>query len=316
MIISADQAGGRLDIFLAEVISDWSRSQLAKNIKAGIVLVNGKEAKPHYKLKIDDEIVIGDLTVAEPLLRHRAIIDLTSQVEVVAETAEYLVVNKPAGMIVHYPVDKPGVEVVDRNPSLVDWLLARHPEVVKVGDDPSRPGIVHRLDKAVSGLLVIALTQDSFDNLKRQFKERLTEKHYNALVYGHIIKDNDVLNFPLMRSANGKKMAAMPLGSELGKTAITEFTVEKSMVNYTLLDVNLKTGRTHQIRAHMAAYGHPIVGDMIYSTANTRRLNRKLNLGRLFLTAVSLAFTDLQGERQEFHIDLPAALEPVLKKAK
>ena len=163
--------------------------------------------------------------------------------------------------------------------------------------------------------MVLALTQDSFDNLKRQFQKRQVEKHYQALVYGQIAKAEDRITFPLERSASGKKMAARPMGSE-GKVAITEFKILERLINYTFIEVNLKTGRTHQIRAHMAAYGNPIVGDRVYSTANTRRLYKKTGLDRIFLNSVFLSFTDLAGVRKSFEAPLNAELQDFLAKAK
>ena len=212
-IIEAAEAGQRLDQYAAAKLEGWSRSQLAKNIKAGIITVNGQIAKPHYSMKAGDSMEVGELTLSQPTLRHQEPLDLTGQIEIIAETPDYLVINKPAGLIVHYPPDKPGPEVSGRNPSLVDWLMIHYPQVSQVGDDPSRPGIVHRLDKAVSGLMVIALNHDSFDDLKRQFKKRLVEKHYETLVYGQVAKDEDRITFPLARSTSGKKMAAKPVGS-------------------------------------------------------------------------------------------------------
>jgi len=238
------------------------------------------------------------------------------------EDNNYLVIDKPAGLLVH------GADHI-KEPTLVDQLLKKYPEIKKVGDDPNRPGIIHRLDKLASGLMVIAKTQKSFNNLKEQFQKRTIVKYYTALVHGKIEKDEDDINFPIERSSKGHKMAAKPSTikgekNEAGRNAYTEFEVIKKFINYTLLKVKIKTGRTHQIRVHMSAYGHPIVGDDLYGTKKTKakntRLQRKLasgqeklNLDRIFLVASELKFTDLNGKEKTFRIDLPDDLKNLLE---
>ncbi len=245
--------------------------------------------------------------------------------KIIAATPEYLVINKPAGLAVHA-----GGNLTE--PTLADWLIANYKKIKDVGDDPVRPGLVHRLDKEVSGLMVIAKTQASFDNLKNQFKEREINKEYVALVHGRVAKDFGVINFPITRSQEGYRMAALPSGSEnllsrrhpkdrdqgnitswlKSRAALTEFEVLKRFVNYTLLKVSLKTGRTHQIRVHFFAYGYPLVGDNLYCTKKTELKNKKLNLGRVFLAADHLSFRDLKGTTRDFRIDLPEELQAAL----
>src|SRR3989339_19326 len=201
------------------------------------------------------------------------------ELNIVFENDEYLVVNKPAGLL------------------------------------------THGSDRLVSGLLVIAKTQASFENLKKQFKERTIKKYYTALVYGKLLKDEGEINFPIRRSTKGHKMAAVP-ETDRGKPsqgvrkAKTIFSTIQKFINYTLLRIRIKTGRTHQIRVHMAAYGHPIVGDPIYNTKMTRIKNKKLNLERIFLVATELMFKDLGGKEQNFKIDLPKELQDFMKVVK
>ncbi|MDP2944415.1 MAG: RNA pseudouridine synthase [bacterium] len=245
--------------------------------------------------------------------------------KIIAATSEYLVINKPAGLAVHA-----GGNLTE--PTLADWLIANYKKIKDVGDDPIRPGLVHRLDKEVSGLMVIAKTQASFDNLKNQFQEREINKEYVALVHGRVAKDFGAINFPITRSQEGYRMAALPSGSEdllsrrhpkdrdqgnisswlKSRAALTEFEVLKRFVNYTLLKVSLKTGRTHQIRVHFFAYGYPLVGDNLYCTKKTELKNKKLNLGRVFLVANHLSFRDLKGVTRDFRIDLPEELQAAL----
>lgn len=180
---------------------------------------------------------------------------------------------------------------------------------------------MHRLDKLASGILVIAKTQDSFDNLKKQFQDRIVKKYYTALVYGRIDKDEDTINFPIERSAKGYKMAAKPRTVrgqvyQNGKRAITEFKVIKRYINYTLLEVRIKTGRTHQIRVHLSAYGYPVVGDDLYGTKKTKDKNKKLGLNRLYLVANKIEFNDLNRNSHSFSIEIPDNFKKFLTQIK
>ena len=246
---------------------------------------------------------------------------------IIWESADYLVIDKPAGLAVHG-----GGNI--KEPTLADWLIKKYPKIKKVGDDPSRPGIVHRLDKDVSGLMVVAKSQASFENLKDQFKTREINKEYLALVHGRIDTEEGEINFPIKRASAGYKMAALPLQAERllsrrhpkdrdrgnidgifqAKEALTEYNVIKKFVNYTLVRVKIKTGRTHQIRVHFCAINHPLAGDNLYGTKKTKAANKKLNLGRVFLVAIRLSFLDLKGEKQEFTLEMPASLTPFLPK--
>lgn len=227
------------------------------------------------------------------------------------ENDDFLIVNKPAGLITH------GAPHI-KEESLADQLLKDYPEIKNIGEDEFRPGIMHRLDKLASGLLIIAKTQEMFEHLKKQFQERKVEKIYTALVYGKIAKDEGKINFPIKRSGQGNKMAALPMtykgeAQEDGRTAITEFEIIKRYINYTLLKVKIKTGRTHQIRVHMAAYGHPIAGDDLYGAKKTKEKNKKLNLERIYLNATELSFVDLENKKQKFKINLPENFKKFLK---
>jgi len=296
----------RLDIFLASKLS-FSRSQAQKIIKTGQVLVNGKIAKAHYNMQAGDKIIIQKQTSTKDLSLRSAPLKMTKK-EIVAETDDYLIINKPAGVIVH------GGEGI-AEPTLADALEKKYPNLKKIGDDPLRPGIVHRLDKDASGLLVIAKTNAMFDCLKQQFQNRQIKKSYLALVYGNIEKEDGEINFPVSRSAQGYKMAAHSQAHG-GRAAITEFSVKKHFINYALLDVQIKTGRTHQIRVHLAAYDHPLVGDNLYGTRRTKELNKKLGLNRIWLHAQTLGFYDLQGKWKEFRSVVPKKLTTLLKNIK
>lgn len=312
--ITEEKSGERLDKFLVGLIAEnnLSRAQIQSLIKSGDILVNGQTVSPHYNLKKDDLVTINKLRPAKILKKPVLKNGRKFKLDVLKETPDYLVINKPAGIIVH------GADHINEV-TLVDELIKKYPEIAQVGDDPSRPGIVHRLDKEVSGLMVIAKNQDFFDALKNQFKKRTVVKNYTALVYGKISMENGILNFPIKRSSSGYKMAALPAtgkNSESGKKAITEYHILNRFINYTLLKVKIKTGRTHQIRVHLSAFGHPVVGDDLYGTPKTRINNKKLKLGRIFLMADELVFSDRQGEKQSFNIHLPDDLKNLLKNIK
>jgi 23S rRNA pseudouridine1911/1915/1917 synthase len=230
-----------------------------------------------------------------------------SDPEIIFENKDFLVVNKPAGLMVH------GVRVstarrVDEaraaEPTLVDWLLAHRPEVKTVGDEPTlRPGIVHRLDKATSGVMIVAKTQASFEYLKKLFQEHGMEKTYYALVFGMPAREKGTIDAPI-GIKNGSLKRSIHV-SKMAKSAITEYSVVKKFSkdggeSYALLEIHPKTGRTHQIRVHLASIGHPIVGDPMYGKKAQPAFAK-----RLMLHAGSIAFHDKNGDYLVFEAPLP-----------
>lgn len=309
--VAPAEKGGRLDKFLTEKLTGYSRSQIQKFIKGNQITVNHKGITPHYRLKEADLIIFtapGRENKKSALKKGAGSAKKLPSLKIIAETKDYLVVNKPSGLVVH------GAGHL-KETTLSDLLLKKYPELIGVGDEPERPGIVHRLDKEVSGLMVVARNQTFFDFIKKQFQERKIKKKYTALVYGKVARDQGRIDFPLERSSAGHKMAAKPLGQG-GKPAQSEFQVIKRFINYTLLKVEIKTGRTHQIRAHLAAYGSPVVGDNLYGTRLTREKNKKLKTARIFLAADELTFADLAGEKKIFKINLPNEFKKLLMQIK
>lgn len=231
--------------------------------------------------------------------------------QIVARTDEFAVLEKPAGLLVHRAESSP-VES-----TLADWVVAQFPSARGVGDEPAvRPGIVHRLDREASGLLVVALTQESFENLKRQFAERTTQKEYLVLVHGRMVRDHGDVKLPISRAAHGGRMAAHASGSDIEdvREAHTEFSVERRFTNATLLRVRIHSGRTHQIRVHMFALGHAVVGDPLY---RPKKIGKAFpQPPRLFLHAARLAFSDSAGERHDFVSALPSDLAQFLLQLK
>ncbi|OGY43476.1 MAG: hypothetical protein A3B89_00230 [Candidatus Buchananbacteria bacterium RIFCSPHIGHO2_02_FULL_40_13] len=331
--ITQENQGQRLDKFLNEQLTEFSRSQIQKMIKNGDILVNGQKVSVHKFLKIGDMIKIlpSQLSSPSPLLssppkRGSSANESVSQVKpgmtsltmigekifkdikIISETEDFLIIEKPAGLLVH-PTEK------NETATLVDWLIAKYPIIRKIGDDPLRPGLVHRLDKDVSGLMIIPKTQATFEFFKRQFQLRTIDKRYTALVYGEISQDSDKINFFIGRSkAKTGLFAARPQKSkDDDKPAMTEFEVKDRFKNYTLLEIKILTGRTHQIRVHLKAYGHPLVGDNLYFN---KKLKTKKELSRIFLHASYLSFTGSDGKYYEFSSPLPKKLATFLKSLK
>lgn len=303
IIVKSEDKGARLDVFLTEKLST-TRSQIQKMINTGQIKLNGAEPqKMGSTLKPGDKIAIASEAVNTKSVRAAFTM---KNIKIIAETPDYLVVEKPTGMLTH--------STTKNEPDSLAYLLAeKYPELNMVGDNVKlRPGIVHRLDKEASGLLVVARTQAMFENLKNQFQNRTVGKEYVALAHGVINREEDKLSFRIGRSETDDRMAAMPetekgLFSEEGKDAATEFEVQKRFINFTLVRVKIKTGRMHQIRAHFLAYNHPLCGDPIYFQRKRSNKNDK-KLGRLFLHCSKLGFVDLNGEYKEFSSPLPKEL--------
>lgn len=307
--------GKRLDVFLLNKLK-ITRSQAQKIIDNEQIKINNNLPKKYGELvKENDEIKYFNKKIENKKINTEKEtfpikkIETILPVKIIADTSDYLIVEKPSGMIVH-PTQ------ANEKTTLVDWLIKKYPKIKKVGEDKVRPGIVHRLDKEASGLLVVAKTQKMFNHLKEQFKNREVKKEYIVLVNGRIAKDWDEINFPISRSETAEKMAATPktikgLQSDIGKEAKTEFFVEKRFVNFVLLRVTIHTGRMHQIRAHMLAYNNPVVGDPIYFQKKQKKKWDEL-CGRLFLHSAKLGFKDLDGKFVEFESPLPEKLQKFL----
>lgn len=296
-VVPAEFNDQRLDIFLTSVLRR-TRSQVQKMIKNGLVTVNNQSPSVHHWLRT------GDVVVAKEAKAFVAKSSSTPVLNIISETDDYIVLSKPAGVIVHPAIGSAA-------PSLTDALIKHIPAIVSVGET-SRPGIVHRLDKDVSGLLVVAKTKKMYDELQKQFKERAVKKKYTALVEGVLPQVEGVIDFVMARSKTYPgRMAARPKGQE-GRAAETRYTVLKKFSHHTLLELELITGRTHQLRAHLKAFRHPIVGDKLYHTKKKNAEKPDNDLDRPFLQATTLGFFDLNGEWQEFTIPLESKLQNYL----
>lgn len=299
----------RLDVFLAEK-AGLSRAQAKKKTEAGGFTVNGKTVAAHYFLKEGDRIKA--VTVQSKPALTRSIPTTQSaptkiKLQIIKETPDWIVVYKPAGLLMHPDHDH-------ENGTLIDAIMSHAPQVAKIGEDPSRPGIVSRLDKDVSGIVVIAKTQDAFDDLKKQFAEHSVTKEYVALVHGEVPKEEGDLKFRIARSTSKARMAGRPAtgGDDAeSQAAWTHYSVERRWQGVTQLRLQILTGRTHQIRAHLHAFGHPVIGDVLYKLKQTKR---KIDAPRVMLQSVKLAFTDVAtGERVAFEQPLDSEFEALMK---
>ncbi|MEK9130227.1 MAG: RluA family pseudouridine synthase [Patescibacteria group bacterium] len=227
-------------------------------------------------------------------------------VEIIFENENFLIINKPAGLIVHPTTFK-------EEDTLVGFLIKHCPQIKNVGDDKNlRPGIVHRLDKDVSGLMVIAKTQEMFDFLKKQFEERKVKKEYYALVYGEVKEKKGIVDLAIGFSKRKSKIKMTVFSQNKSKSAITEYEILQKFLKFTLLRVRIKTGRTHQIRAHLSFIGHPILGDKIYRNKGLERKNKKIKLDRIFLHSFKLGFFDINNKWIEFEKELPEELKEII----
>jgi 23S rRNA pseudouridine1911/1915/1917 synthase len=301
----------RLDLFLVNQIQTTSRSAIQRAITGGAITVNGKTVKPSHRLT-KGENISGSVPQAPPIEAVPEAIPLA----IIYEDDQLIVVNKPAGMVTH-----PGAGATSGTlaNALVYHLQQQAAALPKRGG-VSRPGIVHRLDVGTSGLIVVAKTDQAHLSLAEQFEARTVYKCYTALVYGQVQENAGQIEAPIGRDPRSRvKMAIV----KNGRPALSFFRVRERFAEFTLLDVEIKTGRTHQIRVHLAYFKHPIVGDPNYDGGRVQQLsNSKLRatvnkLRRPFLHAAQLHFTHpVTQERLEFHAPLPDALESFLALAR
>jgi 23S rRNA pseudouridine1911/1915/1917 synthase len=292
-IAPGSEEGKRLDLFLAEKVPALSRSRLKKLISAGAVTVGGAVRRSSYPLKAGDRIVLAVASPEPEGLRPENI-----PLKIFYEDGDVIVLDKPSGLVVH-----PGAG--NASGTLANALLHRFPEVAAIGP-PERPGIVHRLDKETSGVMVVAHSARAYESLVGQFKRKEVWKTYLGLVRGRISSPEGRISWAIGRHAtDGKRISVR---SRNPKDAETRFKVLETFRDSTLLEIRPMTGRTHQIRVHLAAAGHPVVGDKLYG----RKKGAK-EAPRLFLHAHLVSFIHPgTGRRLEFASPLPPELESVL----
>ena len=282
----------RLDVYLVDQIRDLTRAQIQKNIEDGLVAVNGQVRKSGYRLRPGDVVEVRVRDYEPPSLEPEPI-----PLRVLYEDDAVAVIDKPSGLVVH-----PGAGV--HAGTLVNALLHRYPEVRGVGA-PERPGLVHRLDKETSGVMVVARTPTAFYELQRQFKHRIVQKTYLGLARGRLSEDGRI-NWPIGRHVkDGQRYS---IRTRKPKEAKTHFRVLEQFNDFVLLEIKPLTGRTHQIRVHLAAAGHPLFGDRLYGPKQPKGYEP-----RVFLHAHRLGFLHpVRKEWVEFVSPLPLELDTIL----
>lgn len=293
IIIPKDGEGIRIDKYLGDTISDLSREMIIKLIKDGEVLVNGKNVKSSYKATENDEVLIN---IPEP--KEINIVPQDIPLNIVYEDQDILVINKQKGLVIH-----PGNGNEDG--TLVNAIMSYCKKDLSGIGGVIRPGIVHRIDKDTSGILIIAKNDKAHLNISEQIKNHQVKKTYIALVRG-IVKENEAtINMPIGRSTKDRTKMAVDRN---GKEAITHFSVIKRYEDMTLLKVRIETGRTHQIRVHLSHIGYPIIGDNVYSNGKN-----KFNVVGQMLHSYEIEFTHpTTGEKMILKAELPEYFKNII----
>lgn len=299
--VPSDFGGQRLDRFLVSVLEGRSRSFVQKLIEDGHITIAGREARANLSMREGDRVVVDVPEAAPSRVSGEAL-----PLEVLYQDEDLAVINKPSGLVVH-----PGAG--HASGTLVNALLHHMTDLSGIGGE-ARPGIVHRLDRGTSGVMVIAKNDAAHQELSRQFQDREVEKEYVALVWG-VVQAGRRIDAAIGRDpVNRQKMSAR---AKHARSAVTRITRARHLPGVTLCQVAIHTGRTHQIRVHLSAIGHPIVGDAVYGGVRRRipgDLRALQRLERPFLHAERLAFTHPRdGRRMEFTAPLPADLMDVLE---
>jgi 23S rRNA pseudouridine1911/1915/1917 synthase len=287
----------RLDLFLSEKLEEWSRSQIQRLIAEGRALVDGNQRRSSYKLKINERVEVDDTVQKESQLKPENI-----PLTVIHEDEHLVVIDKSSGMVIHPGAGK-------QTNTLANALLYHFPEIEELGPK-EKPGIVHRLDKETSGVILVARTKMAYQELQRQFKAREVEKLYIGLVWGTMPQKEGKITWAIGRHTKyGERMSVK---TKKPRVAETHYRVKAPLGEFTLLEIRPITGRTHQIRVHLAASGHPIVGDSRYG----RRKVAGRSFPRLFLHAHRLTVTHpSNGKIVSFQSPLPSDLEQFLEKS-
>jgi 23S rRNA pseudouridine1911/1915/1917 synthase len=301
--VTEEETGERLDTFLATRIHDWSRARLQRLIEDADVLVNGRTSKSSYKTRANDEIEIELISLPTANFAPENI-----TIDIVYEDDELIVVNKPAGMVVHPAAGNLSGTLAN--------ALAFHFSELSTASGPARPGIVHRLDKGTSGLLVVAKTEPAHEDLANQFRAREVFKSYVALVHGQVERERGQIDQPIARDPRNRTRMGIVRG---GRPALSIYRIREALERFTCLDVELKTGRTHQIRVHLAWLKHPVVGDEVYGGGRDKTVTDPqirsaiAKLNRQFLHAHELGFRHPRTQQDlRFTAPLPVELLQLL----
>ena len=303
LLAGPDDRGLRLDVFLTQRLKDVTRSQIQMLNRSGAIRVEGRQDKAGYRIRGGETIEV-DLQSVQPVPLTPEQIPL----QIYFEDDNLAVIEKPAGMVVH-----PGSGT--KTGTVVHGLLFHFKNLSSTGG-ASRPGVVHRLDKKTSGLLIVAKSNVAHVRLSRAFQSREIQKTYVALVHGKLPKPTGTIELAVGR--HPKVRTKMAAGGARGRSAYTEYRAMEVFRGFSLIEIRIKTGRTHQIRVHLSAIGHPVVGDDVYGERSNKEFSKKFGpLNRFFLHASSLRFVHpMTGVPLEFHSPLPMELQKLLTSIK
>jgi len=296
--VTEEHAGNRIDLS-ASLISGISRSQIHHLIEKGFLTVNGKNTKPNYRAKSGDIISIAAPVNSQTLMKE----DIP--IEILFRDSFIIVVNKPPGMVVYPAAGHAGGTLMN--------AVAYHSDKLAEIGGPLRPGVVHRLDKDTSGVMVVALDDKAYYGLVEQFRERRITRRYKALVYGHLREDHGEISGKIGRSETDRKK--MSTRVRKGKEAVTTWDIIERFGVATMVEARLGTGRTHQIRVHFASIGHPVLGDRTYGKKILIELGRKkIVIPRQMLHAELLGFIHPStGQHMKFRSDLPEDMRRIIE---
>ena len=313
--VDKGQAPIRIDRFLTDKLAYATRNKVQHAIAAGNVQINGQPTKPNYKIKPGDQVSV----LMEEPRKDFEVVPEEIPLEIIFEDEDLLIVNKPAGMVVH-PAHG------NWTGTLVNALAFYFNQLPELPGNSGRPGLVHRIDKDTSGLLVIAKSERAMTDLARQFFDHSIERTYVGLVWGEPTEEQGTINAPIGRSSKNRKVMDTFIDGSQGKEAITHWKIIKKLRYVSLIQCNLETGRTHQIRAHMKFLGHPLFNDAVYGGDKIRKGTQFSKyktfvhncfelIPRQALHAQSLGFVHpVSRERLYFEVPLPTDMEEVLKR--
>ena len=294
IIVKKEEENNRIDAYLSTKIETASRVTIQRLIEEGKILVNNKKTKASYKIQEKDEVIVEEDKPKEVSIKAQNI-----PIEILYEDNDIIVVNKPKGLVVHPANGNP-------DGTLVNAVMAICKDSLSGIGGEIRPGIVHRLDKDTSGVIVVAKNDKAHINMSEQIKNHEVEKTYIALVKGFVKEEEATINMPIGRSTKDRKKMAV---NKNGKNAVTHFKVLRRFKNYTLLEVKIETGRTHQIRVHLSEIGYPVVGDTVYSNGKN-----EWGIKGQCLHAKSLKFKHpITGKEMFIEAPLPKYFENILK---
>lgn len=294
IIVKKEEENNRIDAYLSTKIETASRVTIQRLIEEGKILVNNKKTKASYKIQEKDEVIVEEDKPKEVSIKAQNI-----PIEILYEDNDIIVVNKPKGLVVHPANGNP-------DGTLVNAVMAICKDSLSGIGGEIRPGIVHRLDKDTSGAIIVAKNDKAHINMSEQIKNHEVEKTYIALVKGFVKENEATINMPIGRSTKDRKKMAV---SKNGKNAVTHFKVIERFVNYTLLEVKIETGRTHQIRVHLSQIGYPIVGDAVYSNGKN-----EWGIEGQCLHAKSLKFKHpITGKEMFIEAPMPEYFENIIK---